>query len=256
MSLSQTKRAIEARKWRITKREKRRFNTLLSSYTHVKFGNVYRECMDFYRSLNKKYPEKHDLTKTREYKQWKKQVTNDESSDNETEPASTARQSTSDDNETELASTARQSTSDDNETELASAARQSTSNEKETEPASAARQSTSNEKETEPASAARQSTSDDNETEPVQNILQIAAEDLVPDSIEIRNDIDNIIDEIVRELQHDDDIRGLLNAEMNGELVQPQYMDEDEGIGLNVDVELEAIIEPFDYELEVEGEDW
>ena len=240
MSLSQTKRAIEARKWRITKREKRRFNTLLSSYTHVKFGNVYRECMDFYRSLNKKYPEKHDLTKTREYKQWKKQVTNDESSDNETEPASTARQSTCDDNETEPASTARQSTSDDDETE----------------PASTARQSTSNEKETEPASAARQSTSDDNETEPVQNILQIAAEDLVPDSIEIRNDIDNIIDEIVRELQHDDDIRGLLNAEMNGELVQPQYMDEDEGIGLNVDVELEAIIEPFDYELEVEGEDW
>ena len=32
--------------------------------------------------------------------------------------------------------------------------------------------------------------------------------------------------------------------------------DEDKGIGLNVDTELEAVVEPFDYQLEMEGVDW
>ena len=40
---------------------------------------------------------------------------------------------------------------------------------------------------------------------------------------------------------------------MNNQLVQPQYQEEDEGIGLNLETELEDILEPFDYELEVEG---
>ena len=226
MNLSQTKRAIEAREWRAVKREKRRFNNLLSDYTSVKFGNVYRECRDFYESLNKKYPGKHDLTKTREYRRWKSQLVNDNSSgssDGETEPTSASVRS---DDETEQVS-ASSIRSDSNETEPVSASIQS---------------------ETEPPAA---STHND-ETE--QSILQIAAADLIPTSPEI--DIDNIIDGIIQELQQDDDIRDLLNAERNGELVQPQYMDEDEGIGLNVDTELEAVIEPFDYELEVEGAEW
>ena len=42
----------------------------------------------------------------------------------------------------------------------------------------------------------------------------------------------------------------------NDELGQPHYMDEDEGIGLNVESELEAITEPFDFDLEVEGFDF
>ena len=239
MKLSQTKRAIEAREWRIAKREKRRFNTLLSDYTSVKYRNVYKECIEFYQSLDRKYPKKHDLTKTKEYKRWKNQPTNDDESsdDSETEPASTStRQNSSDNNigETESASTAIQNSSD-SETESASAAIQNqNSSDSETEPVSTARQNqNSTDSETEPATTSE---------EPVQNILQIAAEDLIPDSPEIRNDIDNIINDIVRELQQDNDIRDLLNAERNGELVQPHYMDEDEGIGLNVDAELEAII--------------
>ena len=39
----------------------------------------------------------------------------------------------------------------------------------------------------------------------------------------------------------------MINAELN---------DEDKGIGLNVDTELEAVVEPFDYQLEMEGVDW
>ena len=96
----------------------------------------------------------------------------------------------------------------------------------------------------------------DNEAEPpsASDILQIAASDLIPANPEM--DLDMRIDEIIRDLQQDPDLRDLLNAERNGELVHPQYMDEDEGIGLNVDTELEAVIEPFDFELEVEGAEW
>ena len=85
--------------------------------------------------------------------------------------------------------------------------------------------------------------------------MQIAAQDLLPFSPEI-NDLDDRIDQIIQELQQDNDLRDYLNAERNGELVQVLYEDEDEGIGLNVDTELQAILEPFDFELEVEGEDW
>ena len=52
MSLSQSKKAIQARQWRVIKRQKRRFNVVLSDFTKIKFGNVYREAKDFFESLN------------------------------------------------------------------------------------------------------------------------------------------------------------------------------------------------------------
>ena len=95
-----------------------------------------------------------------------------------------------------------------------------------------------------------------NEAEPPlpSDLIQIASSDLIPDNPEMELNIQ--IDEIIRELQQDDDLRELMNAERNGDLVQPRYMDEDEGIGLNVDTELEAIFEPFDFQLEVEEAEW
>ena len=90
-------------------------------------------------------------------------------------------------------------------------------------------------------------------TEADENILQAAAEGLIPDNFD---NIDNIIDDIIMDLQQDDVLRDYLNAERNGELLHPAYEEEDEGIGLNVDTELEAIIEPFDYQLDVEGFDF
>ena len=68
------------------------------------------------------------------------------------------------------------------------------------------------------------------------------------------NEVDSIIDEILNELNHDDVIRNILGDD--DEVVRPQYQDEDEGIGLNTEVELVNIIEPFDYQLEVEGFDF
>ena len=84
-SLSQSRKAIEARQWRVIKREKRRFNMVLSDFTKTKFGNVYSEARDFFESLNDKYPNKHDLTKTKEYKLWKNNIVNDDTDGSEKE---------------------------------------------------------------------------------------------------------------------------------------------------------------------------
>ena len=67
------------------------------------------------------------------------------------------------------------------------------------------------------------------------------------------NHIDNIIEQVINELEREEAVRELLN---NNELVHPHYQDQDEGIGLDVESELESILEPFDYELEVEGIDY
>ena len=61
--------------------------------------------------------------------------------------------------------------------------------------------------------------------------------------------MDGIINDIINDLQRDEHIHAILN----NQLVHPAYEDDDEGIGLNIDTELEAILEPFDFELEVEG---
>ena len=81
-----------------------------------------------------------------------------------------------------------------------------------------------------PASAPTNEASPD-ETDQPQNILQLAAEDLIPLSPQVN--IDDIIDDIIQELRRDDDIR--------------DFLDEDEGIDLNVETE----IEPIDYEVEL-----
>ena len=77
------------------------------------------------------------------------------------------------------------------------------------------------------------------------DILTMAVQEtLPPDNIDI-NQLDNRIQQIIDELEQNDALRGLFNED---QLVQ----DADEGIALDVESELEAIIEPFDFELEVD----
>ena len=75
------------------------------------------------------------------------------------------------------------------------------------------------------------------------------------DNIDI-NEANDIIQQLIREFEQDNALQALLNNENNDELVHPHYQDDDEGIDLDVAVELEAVIEPFDYEPEVEGVDY
>ena len=78
-NLSQSTQAKYARQWRAGNRQKRRLDTLVSDYTKVKFGNVYREAREFYIKLDRKYPKKRDLTKSNDYRRWRRAILNYES---------------------------------------------------------------------------------------------------------------------------------------------------------------------------------
>ena len=238
---SQTKRAINARERRVEIREERRFNTLLSDYMKVKYKDIYDECRQMYNSLNGKYPEKHNLTKTKDYKTWKKQtLATNESSDEDKEPITTEPITTA----TEPITTAKT-------TEPITTAMTTEPITTATEPITTATEpitSAATRIETVAEGDRANNIGDENE-----NIFEIAMEGHLPDTLENRDEMDDIINNIIRELQQDEDLRNIMHDD---ELVQPHYMDEDEGIGLNVESELEAILEPFDFDVEVEGFDY
>ena len=71
MEKSQTKRAVQARKWRNSARDQRRLNKVINSYVFHKYRNIYDECHDLFIALKEKYPAlgpKCDLTKTRMFR--------------------------------------------------------------------------------------------------------------------------------------------------------------------------------------------
>ena len=69
MPKSQSKRAIEGRKWRVSAREKRRLNTIVTEYVRLKHTTIYEECSNLYNSIVKNYSENQNLTKTREFRE-------------------------------------------------------------------------------------------------------------------------------------------------------------------------------------------
>ena len=251
MKLSQTKRAINAREWRVGYREKRRFNTLLNGYISVKYEAIYKECREFYHSLNQIYPERNDLTKTKDYKRWKKhqltaQMTTAESTESgednndDMEPTTSAM--------TTRTATTNETVEDNDEdmepTTSATTTRTATTNE------------TVEDNDEDEDNNSTQSSVEQNlpHEPPQQNILEMAAEEVLPANPVNVDDVDDIIAEIMHELHQDDVLRDILNND--DEFVQPHYVEEDEGIGLNVETELEGIIEPFDYALEIEDFDF
>ena len=177
-----------------------------------------RKRVNFFQSLNKRNPKKHNLTKTKEYKLWKTGIVNNQNGEDEDSEGGDNNLTESDG---EIQSTEQAAEQIDEATEQI------------------------DEGETTPES-----------TQAAQNILQEAAEGLNFANVGNFDSVDDIINEIIIDLQQDDVLREYLNAERNGELVHARYEEEDEGIGLNVETEIEAITEPFDYELEVEQEEW
>ena len=100
--------------------------------------------------------------------------------------------------------------------------------------------------ETGPAEAIETGPIEPAETDHPDPLTAAMQETLPPDIENINiNQVDAIIQQVINELQQDEVIHELFNDD---ELVQ----DNDEGIDLDVETELEAIIEPFDYELEVD----
>ena len=68
------KKRVYVKTWQVTERVRRRTNHFVTNYVKHKFGTVYSEAVCFYDALEKKYPNKRDLCKTSEYRQWKESV--------------------------------------------------------------------------------------------------------------------------------------------------------------------------------------
>ena len=66
------------KKWRVTERKKKRLNTFVAEYVRIKFGNVYNEAANFFKALTNIHPQKLDVRKTKEFKEWKKAIMNTE----------------------------------------------------------------------------------------------------------------------------------------------------------------------------------
>ena len=71
-SLSQNKKAIEARRWRVTTALKKRFDGPLREFIRLKHTEIYNEYNEFYIHLDKENPSVRDLTKTKMFKEWVK----------------------------------------------------------------------------------------------------------------------------------------------------------------------------------------
>ena len=228
---SQTARAIYTRQWREDNYKNKRFNKPLRECIQLKYNGIYDEYCLFFKSLDEQHPTAKDLTKTQTYRKWKKELLNHESSESEDEQNSLPVEA-GDRPELDIIDDRIEPRIDPAELDIID-----DRIEPRIDPA-------------EPdilTAAVQEILSPPNEI----NINE--ADNMIEFNI---NEVDNIIEEIMNDLEQDDAIRDLLNEANNDELVHPQYQDEDEGIGLNLKTELEDIIEPFDYNLEVEGFDF
>ena len=229
MSKTKSQRNKYCREWRKKSYEEKRYNKPLREFLELKYRDIFNEYNWFYKSLDQQYPSSKDLTKTPAFKNWKSRQLNCESSDDEPTEAESNM----------LSAEQIQPESVEAESNMLSA--------EQIQP--------------EPVEAERNVLSaEQNQSEPVEaesNMLSAAAEGLFPpDNVDVNDldidQIDNIIQQVINEMETDEAVRRVLNDD---EIVHPQYEDQDEGIVLNVQSELDAIIEPFDYS-EVEGFDF
>ena len=263
-SRSQSKKAVEARRWRISAKEKRRFNTLVTEYVQFKHHDIYNECYQLYNTLNEKHPDAGNLTKTRTFKRMIEDH-KDESVPNETTSSSVGEDfvDESNPNETALSSVEGDfvDESNPNGTALSSVEEDfvDESNPNEPNPNETTLSTVEDFVDESNPNETTLSSVGDIVDEPVRNesdnILSLAIQETLAahdyaNINEIEN-VDDFINEIINDLEENDAVRGML-ADDDDEYVQPQYQYEDEGIGLNLEDELMFDIEPFDYQLEVE----
>ena len=218
----------------------------MREFIQIKYGDIYNEYCDFYNELDRKHPRSKDLTKSKTFKRWRRDV-EQESEQETSEPDAAAvpivnikEVDVIPDAATDSESTSQQEAAEPDATAVPIV------NIKEVDvipDAATDSESTSQQEAAEPDATAV----------PIVNINEI---DVIPDAaaVPILNiNVGHLIDQIINELEQDDAARDILNQMDDNELLRPHYEDEDEGIGLNVETELEGIVEPFDYALEIEG---
>ena len=84
--LDQAREEIQKRKdernayvksWRQTERIQKRVSYFIEGYVREKYENIYSEAVNFYAKLDRLYPKKIDLRKTKEFQEWKQTIPDD-----------------------------------------------------------------------------------------------------------------------------------------------------------------------------------
>ena len=250
MSLSQTKKAINERRRRVNEREKRRLNVFVHDYVRTKYTEIYGECNMFYQGLLKKYPEKLNLTKTKEYKKWRSQLTDGKSDITESVMTESVQPIHPESDMTESVNPIHP---ESDMTESVNPIHPESDITESVNPIHPESDMTESVQPIHPESDMTETVNpihpESDMAESAPSILELAAQGLIPNSSLDIEDMDRIVNEIIMELEQDEQIRDLLPY------VQSD-VEEDEGIELNIETELAAIVEPFDYEHDVEGAEW
>ena len=232
--LSQSSKAIKERRFRQRELERKRFDQPLRKFIQHKYSTIYDEYTALYNVMVRNHPGKRDLSKTTTFKAWVTPTY--ELSD----ILSTAIRETIDVNYNNV----------DKENEVGQSAESEDHTENEVVHAeNEAGQTAEVGNEAVIEDEAENEVHTENEVVDAENEAgqtdEVGNEVVIEDEAENEVHTENEVDAIINELMQDEAIRNVLDSET-----------EDEGIGINLFDEIAFDIEPFDYELEVEGVDW
>ena len=270
MEQRKLKKKLYVRKWRVDERARRRTNYFVTDYVKQKFTNIYQEALCFYDGLNMMYPEKYDLRKTEEYRKWKQTVK--DSSNNQELPVTVQTLITettlNEGNQNQITRFTSRTVLENNSQESNSSEQSDTESiDQQNDTENCNQQSkTYNDNlvleiPLQSYSTQPQAPPDDNlsveilpqpQAPPDDNLsVEIPPQPQAPPVDEFYPFTDERIREIVEELRNDPDLHDIFNDP------QPEITEQDEGIELaSLEQEIELDFEPFDYQLEVELENW
>ena len=208
-------------------KEERRFNKVVNKYLKIKYEGIYEECCEFYRDLKQKNPQVKDLTKTTRFKKWvRKQQNERDDDDDDDEPITLVTYKLSPGEETATATSFEQILQNDERNNGEQQQQDHSEGNAEGETATSFEQQQDHD-------IIEQIINELGINQDVHNILNEP----------LQQDQDRAaIDSIINELELDHELYNALN-------VPPQDYGDDEGIGLNLEDEIE---DPFDFSLEVD----
>ena len=235
--LSQNKKARDARRWRATNTARKRFDGPLREFIKIKHANIFNEYSEFYRQLDRKYPNVRNLAATPMFRDWLSGIQQHESESVDLD----------------------EPTHHESQPEIPC---QLTQHESQPETPC---QSTQHERQPETPCQSTQHESDIltlamNETLSVRSVIHEIMPQGIPQQVSASlqpflpqiNPNENI-DEIINELEQDEAVRNILNPVVDEMIEQYNVQistDNDEGIELNFYDELD--LQPFNFDLEVD----
>ena len=238
------------RKWRQIEKKKKWFNSFITEYTRLKFGNVYNEAACFYNALEQLYPDK-NVKKTKEFISWKKALAENANNPESSIIVQTLYTSTSYEEKAVESDDETENSDDETENSEEKAVESDAETENSEEKAVESDDETKNSEE-----KAVESPYHDN------MLLEIPLENYFPtvnnpetpppppfNDYDYEVFSDERLQEIVSELRNDPELRNIFD--------HPENVEEDEGVELpTLEEEVQLDFEPFDYRLEVELADW